>query len=248
MFRLAFFFLALLVSTLAAFGFYFHRRFVPLMQSPEVALFPVPVHLVAPANLRPLNLGYARCSVPAAFTGELAQLDETFTLALAEGKNRLGGSFSAPLSDHDPATRAMLENKALGEPVTSLMDFYKRFLTAAPFSTWSIPFRGMRRSKADIALLSLKYQSLQGATAVHIYETAQVTTLITYEPNRITATFADRQRGVSQSLVIGRKVPHADEIIAAIANSYAFTAPDCAEATLREALKAAGIPSLRTAP
>ncbi|MBS0632313.1 MAG: hypothetical protein JSS11_10390 [Verrucomicrobia bacterium] len=189
MFRLALFFVALLVSTLAAFGFYFSRRFAPLMESPEVALIATPAHLVAPAQAQPPD-------VP----------------------------LSAPVLDNTPENRVLLEkfSRLLGETIPSLHELHKRALAAAPFSTWGIPFRGVQRSKADIALLSLKYQLLAGSTAVELYETPCTAALILHQPKRTVVMLTDRQRGVSQNLVIGRNVPHPDDLIAAVVTSYAF--------------------------
>lgn len=190
MLRIAFLFFALFVSTLVAFGFYFQRRFAPLMESTEVALQPTPAHLVAPAGAPP----------PAV-------------------------TLSAPVADSDPDTRAVLENisRLLGEKITSLHELHKRALAAAPFSTWSIPFRGVRRSKIDIALLSFKYQLLKDATAVELYETPRVAALIIRQPRRTVVKLTDRQHGVSQDFTLQRTEPHPDELIAAVATSYAFT-------------------------
>lgn len=190
MFRLALLFLALLVSTLAAFGFYFARRFAPLMESPEVGLVATPAHLVAPAHTPPP-------AVP----------------------------LTAPVWDNAPENRVLLEkfSRLLGETIPNLHELHKRALAAAPFSTWGIPFRGVQRSKADIALLSLKYELLAGSTAVELYETPRTAALILRQPKRTVVVLTDRQHGVSQNLVIGRNVPHPDDLIAAVVTSYVYT-------------------------
>lgn len=188
MFRIALLFLALLVSTLLAFGFYVSHRFARLMESPEVALIATPAHLTAPATPRPSPV-----------------------------------ALSAPVADTTADNRATLDSisRLLGKAVPSRYEMHKRALAAAPFSTWGIPFRGVQRSKIDIALLSLKYKLLAGATAVELYETPRVGALIIHRPRQTVVVLTDRQHSVSQDLVLGQNVPHADEIIATAVTTYA---------------------------
>ncbi|ACB75459.1 hypothetical protein [Opitutus terrae] len=242
--RIVFAALLIVAVSVLGFGLYWQHRLSPVMKAQGVDLIPAPLELVAVESVRSVDLGFATFDLPAGFVGELVRHDDSlFVSVLSNPESRPGLTICPPLSNTDPEVNRFVQDYArfMEGSTPSLFEIRKRALYAQPFSIWSVPFRGLKRSQADTVLLALKLPETGGVTRLRVFESADIGIIISDRPEFSEVRLADKRSGVEQAFLLSAGAGNAVELASTLVRSYRFTTTERGEGDLLPLLAKTGI-------
>ncbi len=242
--RIAFVLVALLLASLLAIGLYWQHRLAPILEAKGVDVFPTALTLSPPPAVRHVDLGFVSFAIPERIKGELVQHEESLFVTVAEANSSESGLTICPLvSEDDPEFAQVLRHfeELTGEPVSTYWELRKRMLHTQPFSVWSMPIRGFRRTVADLALLVLKALDCGGADEIWIHEDADVAITLTQRDGMNFIQLHEKRSRSGQQFMLRTGLVDPRDIVAALAASYRVNTTEFDEETLRTKLRATGI-------
>lgn len=246
--RIALALAAVAIAALLGIGVYWQQRLAPVMRATGVDVLPTFPAFPPLGPVRQIDLGFVSFSVPERITGELVQHDGTLFLTLGSTPPRAAITICPIVSEKDPEIKQLLHqyHELSGERVATYWNLRKRLLHTQPFSVWSIPFRGLRRTVADLSLLVLKGLDSGGAERIWIYEDANVGMTIAPLPDVIIIQVHDKLSSAAQSFLFRTDIDEPLEVAAAIATSYRVKTTDFSPDSLLAQLRSTGVSQSNT--
>jgi hypothetical protein len=236
--------LVAVVLALAGYALHWDRRLAPIMKTPGANLAPARLQVVPVNSVRRINLGFAEFDIPANISGEPVRHGDSLIIVLSEpSRNDKGVIIGAPLADDSPDVAKLVRDysRFAESPTTSLFEIRKRALYVQPFSVWSVPFRGLKRTRDDSVLLMLKLVMAANAIKVQLFEGSEIDVIVTQRSDGSEILLADKRAGIEQEFWLRGNAGNVSELASALVRSYRFTATEHDNASLVALLAATGI-------
>jgi hypothetical protein len=195
------------------------------MDSPGVRLIPERLELQPTTGGRAVDLGFAEFRLPERLSTFLVRHDESLFVSAAEGPEAKPVlTICPPAFEGDHEVQSLLGSYAelTGVKLASYHELELEVLSAQPFSVWSVPFRGVRSSIRDAALLTMKSLTTSGATKLNGYANERFQVVVTTLREMTEVKLTDKERGVSQSFLLANVAEPPDELVSCLVRSYRF--------------------------
>ena len=233
--------LAVIVAVVGL-GLYWQHRLASVMDSPTARLVPAPLVIRASTSARHIDLGYVKFDLPARIPGDILEQGDSLFFTIGDPKTPKHFCTICPLvSDHTPQIQSLLDQfeRVSGERFETHWELERASLFAQPFSVWTIPFRGRRRSAGDAMLLLMKTLTTYQAESVLFYENDSIAAVVSLRPALGVIGITDKRNGAEQHFMVSPA--DAAEIASMLVQTYRIQTTDFNRVSLLRLASLAGI-------